>query len=61
MTEKAPAKKPLIFGDLAHLGPVPDDLSLPEDVLDDFEKSIERTAQQIRPRRVRRRTSRSEA
>lgn len=36
-----PAKRPVIFGDLAHLGPLPDDLSLPEDVIDDFYKSAE--------------------
>jgi prevent-host-death family protein len=42
-----PAKKPIIYGDLAHLGPLPDDLSLPQDVLDDFERSIENTAKQL--------------
>lgn len=36
-----PAKKPIVFGDLAHLGPLPDDLSLPEDVIEDFYKSAE--------------------
>lgn len=37
-----PAKKPIVFGDLAHLGPLlSDDLSLPEDVIDDFYKSAE--------------------
>jgi prevent-host-death family protein len=36
-----PAKKPLAYGDLAHLGPAPDDISLPEDVIDGFDKSIE--------------------
>ena len=35
------AKKPIVFGDLAHLGPLPDDLSLPEDVIEDFYKSAE--------------------
>ncbi len=34
-----PAKRPIVYGDLAHLAPLPDDLSLPEDVIDDFEKS----------------------
>lgn len=42
-----PTKKPIVYGDLAHLGPVPDDISLPPDVLDDFEKSIENTARQL--------------
>ena len=42
-----PVKKPIVYGDLAHLGSVPDDISLPQDVLDDFEQSIERTARQI--------------
>jgi prevent-host-death family protein len=36
-----PAKKPVVYGDLAHLGPLPDDLSLPEDVIDDFYRSAE--------------------
>jgi prevent-host-death family protein len=36
-----PAKKPIVFGDLAHLGPLPEDLSLPEDVIDDFYRSAE--------------------
>lgn len=31
-----PAKRPVVYGDLAHLGPLADDLSLPEDVIDDF-------------------------
>lgn len=43
----APKKKPIVYGDLAHLGPVPDDLSLPEDILDDFEESVEHTARQL--------------
>lgn len=43
----APKKKPIVYGDLAHLGPVPDDISWPQDILDDFEKSIERTARQL--------------
>ena len=33
-----PAKKPIVFGDLRGLW-VSDDLSLPEDVIDDFYKS----------------------
>ena len=33
-----PARKPLVFGDLRELW-VADDLSLPEDVIDDFYKS----------------------
>jgi prevent-host-death family protein len=37
----APSKKPIVFGDLAHLGPLPEDLSLPEDVIDDFYRSAE--------------------
>lgn len=37
-----PKKKPIVYGDLAHLGPlVADDLSLPEDVIDEFYKSAE--------------------
>lgn len=36
-----PAKRPVVYGDLAHLGPLPDDLSLPEDVIDDFYRSAE--------------------
>jgi prevent-host-death family protein len=36
-----PVKKPIKFGDLAHLGPLPEDLSLPEDVIDDFYRSAE--------------------
>ena len=42
-----PEKKPIIYGDLAHLGPVPDDIFLPQDILDDVEKSIENTARQL--------------
>lgn len=42
-----PKKKPIVYGDLAYLGPAPDDISLPQDILDDFEKSIERTARQL--------------
>jgi prevent-host-death family protein len=37
-----PAKKPLVYGDLVHLGPLPDDLSLPKEVYDDFEQAIEK-------------------
>jgi prevent-host-death family protein len=33
-----PAKKPIVYGDLAHLW-IADDLSLPEDVIDDFYNS----------------------
>jgi len=36
-----PAKRPVVYGDLAHLGPLPEDLSLPEDVIDDFYRSAE--------------------
>ena len=36
-----PAKKPIVFGDLAHLGPAPEDISLPEEILDDFERAID--------------------
>lgn len=36
-----PEKKPVAYGDLAHLGPLPDDLSLPGDVIDDFYRSAE--------------------
>jgi prevent-host-death family protein len=36
-----PAKKPIVYGDLAHLGPLPEDLSLPEDVIDNFYRSTE--------------------
>ena len=36
-----PARKPVVYGDLAHLGPLPEDLSLPEDVIDDFYRSAE--------------------
>jgi len=62
MTAKPPVKKPIVFGDLARLGPLlPEDLSLPQEVLDEFEKSIERTARQLKLPRVRRRTRRSEA
>jgi prevent-host-death family protein len=36
-----PTKKPIVYGDLAHLAPLPDDLSLPQEVIEDFEKSAE--------------------
>ena len=36
-----PAKQPIVYGDLAHLGPLPEDLSLPDDVIDDFYRSAE--------------------
>ena len=36
-----PSKKPVVYGDLAHLGPLPEDLSLPEDVIEDFYRSAE--------------------
>jgi prevent-host-death family protein len=36
-----PQKKPIVYGDLAHLGPPPEDISLPQEVLDDFERAIE--------------------
>jgi prevent-host-death family protein len=37
-----PKKKPIVYGDLAHLAPLlSNDLSLPEDVIDDFYKSAE--------------------
>ena len=36
-----PDKKPIVYGDLAHLGPLPDDLSLPQDVIDDSYRSAE--------------------
>jgi prevent-host-death family protein len=34
-----PSTPPIVYGDLAHLAPLPDDLSLPEEIIDDFEKS----------------------
>lgn len=36
-----PAKPRLVFGDLAHLAPLPEDLSLPDDVIDDFYRSAD--------------------
>jgi prevent-host-death family protein len=41
-----PAKKPIVYGDLRGLR-VADDLSLPEDILDDFEKSTEELAKSL--------------
>src|ERR1700688_4838093 len=41
-----PAKKPIVYGDLRGLW-VSDDLSLPEDVIADFEKSSEDLAKSI--------------
>ena len=41
-----PAKKPIVYGDLRGLW-VADDLSLPEDILDDFEKSTEELAKSL--------------
>ena len=41
-----PAKKPVVYGDLRGLW-IADDLSLPDDILDDFEKSAENTARQL--------------
>ena len=41
-----PKKKPIVYGDLAHLGPLvsedSSDLSLPQDVIDEFYKSAEK-------------------
>jgi prevent-host-death family protein len=34
-----PSKKPVVYENLAHLGPLPEDLSLPEDVIEDFYRS----------------------
>jgi hypothetical protein len=37
------AKRPIKYGDLAHLvDRVPEDLSLPQEVLDDFEQAIDK-------------------
>lgn len=41
-----PAKKPLVYGDLRGLR-IAKDLSLPEEILDDFEKSGKNLAKQI--------------
>lgn len=43
-----PTKRPIVYGDLADLGPLlSGDLSLPQDMLDDFERSLENTARQL--------------
>ncbi len=37
-----PKQKPIVYGDLAHLAPLmADDLSLPQDVIEDFYESAE--------------------
>lgn len=36
-----PEKKAIVYGDLAHLAPLPADLSLPEEVIDEFYRSAE--------------------
>jgi prevent-host-death family protein len=41
-----PVKKPIVYGDLRGLW-LAEDLSLPEEILDDFEKSAENTARQL--------------
>jgi prevent-host-death family protein len=41
-----PAKRPIKYGDLRGLW-IAEDLSLPEEILDDFEKSAENTARQL--------------
>jgi prevent-host-death family protein len=41
-----PAKKPIVYGDLRGLW-VSDDLSLPDEIIDDFYKSAENTARQF--------------
>jgi prevent-host-death family protein len=43
----APAKKPVVYGDLRGLW-MADDLSLPQEILDDFERSAENTARQLK-------------
>ena len=45
-----PAQKPIAFGDLRGLW-IADDLSLPEDILDDFEKSTEELATSLEHRK----------
>jgi prevent-host-death family protein len=42
-----PTKKPVVYGDLRGLW-IADDLSLPDEIIDDFEKSAENTARQLR-------------
>lgn len=41
-----PMKKPIVYGDLRGLW-IAEDLSLPEEILGDFEKSAENTARQL--------------
>ena len=41
-----PAKKPIAYGDLRGLW-ISDDLSLPEEIIDEFYKSAENTAKQF--------------
>jgi prevent-host-death family protein len=41
-----PAKKPIVYGDLRGLW-ISDDLSLPDDIIDDFYKAAENTARQF--------------
>ncbi|HLY45261.1 MAG TPA: type II toxin-antitoxin system prevent-host-death family antitoxin [Stellaceae bacterium] len=41
-----PAKKPIVYGDLRGLW-MAEDLSLPEEIIDDFEKAAENTARQF--------------
>lgn len=41
------AKKPVVYGDLRDLW-IAEDVSLPEEILDDFEKSAENTARQLK-------------
>ena len=41
-----PAKKPIVYGDLRGLW-ISDDLSLPEEIIDDFYKSAENTTKQF--------------
>jgi prevent-host-death family protein len=42
-----PAMKPVVYGDLRGLW-MADDLSLPQEILDDFERSAENTARQLK-------------
>ncbi len=42
-----PAAKPVVYGDLRGLW-MADDLSLPQEILDDFEQSAENTARQLK-------------
>jgi prevent-host-death family protein len=41
-----PAKKPIVYGDLHGLW-VSDDLSLPDEIIEDFYKSAQNTAKQL--------------